>query len=87
MAKYKADMQVVSISLSHVSLPNNLTQKITNELIELVSSYQISETDQAIALLLCEWAVSKHRVGRFRSLVVAKLLQKRQMELQDEVMQ
>lgn len=45
---------------------------------------QASGTDEAIALLLFEWAVSKYRVGKFRALAVAKVLQKRQAEILDE---
>ena len=46
---------------------------------------QASSTDEAIALLLFEWAVSKYRVGKFRALAVAKILQRRQTEILDEV--
>lgn len=46
---------------------------------------QASATDEAIALLLFEWAVSKYRVGKFRALAVAKILQRRQTEILDEV--
>lgn len=46
---------------------------------------QASATDEAIALLLFEWAVSKYRVGKFRALAVAKTLQRRQAEILDEV--
>lgn len=35
--------------------------------------------------LLCEWAVSCKRYGHHRALVVAKLLEKRQMEIEAEV--
>lgn len=48
-------------------------------------SWQASPTDEAIALLLFEWAVSKYRVGKFRALAVAKILQRRQTELVEEV--
>ncbi|EDO45182.1 predicted protein, partial [Nematostella vectensis] len=41
----------------------------------------LTSTDEAIALLLCEWAISKHRVGKHRAFVVAKLLQRRQSDL------
>ena len=46
---------------------------------------QASATDEAIALLLFEWAVSKYRVGKFRALVVAKVLQRKQGEILEEV--
>lgn len=46
---------------------------------------QASATDEAIALLLFEWAVSKYRVGKFRALAVAKILQRRQAEILEEV--
>ena len=48
-------------------------------------SFQASATDEAIALLLFEWAVSKYRVGKFRALAVAILLQRRQAEITEEV--
>lgn len=51
----------------------------------LFFSWQASPTDEAIALLLFEWAVSKYRVGKFRALAVAKVLQRRQTELLEEV--
>ena len=44
-----------------------------------------SATDEAIALLLFEWAVSKYRVGKYRALAVATLLQRRQAEILEEV--
>ena len=46
---------------------------------------QASATDEAIALLLFEWAVSKYRVGKFRALAVAQILQRRQGEILEEV--
>ena len=46
---------------------------------------QASATDEAIALLLFEWAVSKYRVGKFRALAVAQILQRRQAEILEEV--
>ena len=51
----------------------------------MLFSWQASPTDEAIALLLFEWAVSKYRVGKFRALAVAKVLQRRQTELLEEV--
>ena len=35
--------------------------------------------------MLFEWAVSKYRVGKFRALAVAKILQRRQTEILEEV--
>lgn len=36
-------------------------------------------------MLLCEWAVSSKRSGKHRAMVVAKLLEKRQAEIEAEV--
>lgn len=52
--------------------------------IVLVSA-QISPDDDAVVALLCEWAVSYKRSGRHRAMVVAKLLEKRQAEIEAEV--
>lgn len=46
---------------------------------------QISSDDDAVVSLLCEWAVSCKRSGRHRAMVVAKLLEKRQAEIEAEV--
>lgn len=48
-------------------------------------SGQISPDDDAVVALLCEWAVSHKRSGRHRAMVVAKLLEKRQSEIEAEV--
>lgn len=48
-------------------------------------SRQISPDDDAVVALLCEWAVSCKRSGRHRAMVVAKLLEKRQAEIEAEV--
>lgn len=48
-------------------------------------SEQISPDDDAVVALLCEWAVSYKRSGRHRAMVVAKLLEKRQAEIEAEV--
>ncbi|KAI1234746.1 hypothetical protein IHE44_0003123 [Lamprotornis superbus] len=40
--------------------------------------------DDAVVALLCEWAVSYKRAGRHRAMVVAKLLEKRQAEIEAE---
>lgn len=49
------------------------------------SGLQISSDDDAVVSLLCEWAVSCKRSGRHRAMVVAKLLEKRQAEIEAEV--
>lgn len=41
--------------------------------------------DDAVVTLLCEWAVVSKRSGRHRAMVVAKLLEKRQTEIEAEV--
>ncbi len=41
--------------------------------------------DEPVIQLLCEWAVSTKRTGEHRAIVVAKLLEKRHSELQNEV--
>ena len=41
--------------------------------------------DEAIINLLCEWAVSTQRMGEHRAIVVAKLLERRQNEMSNEV--
>ncbi|KAL7979597.1 hypothetical protein Chor_004755 [Crotalus horridus] len=47
-------------------------------------SHEISPDDDAVVALLCEWAVSHKRSGRHRAMVVAKLLEKRQSEIEAE---
>uniref|UniRef100_A0A8C3V569 Mediator complex subunit 12 n=1 Tax=Catharus ustulatus TaxID=91951 RepID=A0A8C3V569_CATUS len=47
-------------------------------------SHEISPDDDAVVALLCEWAVSYKRAGRHRAMVVAKLLEKRQAEIEAE---
>uniref|UniRef100_A0A8B9TDP4 Mediator complex subunit 12 n=1 Tax=Anas platyrhynchos TaxID=8839 RepID=A0A8B9TDP4_ANAPL len=47
-------------------------------------SHEISPDDDAVVALLCEWAVSYKRSGRHRAMVVAKLLEKRQAEIEAE---
>ena len=42
-------------------------------------------SDECIVNVLCEWAVSTQRTGEYRALVVAKLLERRQAEIQAEV--
>lgn len=46
---------------------------------------QMSPDDDAVVTLLCEWAVCCKRSGRHRAMVVAKLLEKRQTEIEAEV--
>ncbi|KAM5126017.1 mediator of RNA polymerase II transcription subunit 12-like, partial [Mantella aurantiaca] len=50
----------------------------------LFRSPRISPDDDAVVALLCEWAVSWKRYGHHRALVVSKLLEKRQMEIEAE---
>ena len=38
-------------------------------------------SDSMLTMLLCEWAVSPHRTGHHRPMVVAKLLAQRQTDL------
>lgn len=52
---------------------------------ELLFSVQMSPDDDAVVTLLCEWAVCCKRSGRHRAMVVAKLLEKRQAEIEAEV--
>lgn len=49
------------------------------------SFFQMSPDDDAVVTLLCEWAVCCKRSGRHRAMVVAKLLEKRQAEIEAEV--
>lgn len=50
-----------------------------------MSCVQMSPDDDAVVTLLCEWAVCCKRSGRHRAMVVAKLLEKRQAEIEAEV--
>ncbi|XP_063298596.1 mediator of RNA polymerase II transcription subunit 12-like protein [Pelobates fuscus] len=47
-------------------------------------SQEVPTSDEAVVTLLCEWAVSCKRSGKHRAMVVAKLLEKRQMEIEAE---
>uniref|UniRef100_A0AAY4DLP5 Mediator complex subunit Med12 LCEWAV-domain domain-containing protein n=1 Tax=Denticeps clupeoides TaxID=299321 RepID=A0AAY4DLP5_9TELE len=47
-------------------------------------SHEMSPDDDAVVTLLCEWAVVSKRSGRHRAVVVAKLLEKRQTEIEAE---
>nr|DBA26085.1 TPA: hypothetical protein GDO54_010385 [Pyxicephalus adspersus] len=47
-------------------------------------SQEVPPSDEAVVTLLCEWAVSSKRSGKHRAFVVAKLLEKRQLEIEAE---
>lgn len=47
-------------------------------------SQEVPPSDEAVVTLLCEWAVSSKRSGKHRAMVVAKLLEKRQLEIEAE---
>ncbi|KAM9316506.1 mediator of RNA polymerase II transcription subunit 12-like protein [Gastrophryne carolinensis] len=47
-------------------------------------SQEVPRSDEALVTVLCEWAVSCKRTGKHRAMVVAKLLEKRQLELEAE---
>ncbi|KAM3930465.1 mediator of RNA polymerase II transcription subunit 12-like protein [Leptodactylus fuscus] len=47
-------------------------------------SQEVPPSDEAVVTLLCEWAVSCKRSGKHRAMVVAKLLEKRQLEIEAE---
>uniref|UniRef100_A0A673C4E1 Mediator complex subunit 12 n=1 Tax=Sphaeramia orbicularis TaxID=375764 RepID=A0A673C4E1_9TELE len=46
--------------------------------------HEVRLNDDAVVTLLCEWAVCCKRSGRHRAMVVAKLLEKRQAEIEAE---
>lgn len=46
---------------------------------------QVAPNDEAVVTLLCEWAVSCKRSGKHRAMAVAKLLEKRQADIEAEV--
>ncbi|XP_069753552.1 mediator of RNA polymerase II transcription subunit 12-like protein isoform X2 [Narcine bancroftii] len=48
------------------------------------SQEQIAPNDEAVVTLLCEWAVSCKRCGKHRAMTVAKLLEKKQAEIEAE---
>lgn len=58
---------------------------MSEEMILSSFGFQISSDDDAVVSLLCEWTVSCKRSGRHRAMVVAKLLEKRQAEIEAEV--
>ena len=41
----------------------------------------MSAEDEAVVLILCEWAVTSERSGEHRAFVAAKLLEQRQTDL------
>ncbi|EHB15208.1 Mediator of RNA polymerase II transcription subunit 12-like protein [Heterocephalus glaber] len=45
---------------------------------------KVAPNDEAVVMLLCEWAVSCKRSGKHRAMAVAKLLEKRQAEIEAE---
>ncbi|KAM3835504.1 LOW QUALITY PROTEIN: mediator of RNA polymerase II transcription subunit 12-like protein [Vipera latastei] len=45
---------------------------------------EVAPNDEAVVTLLCEWAVSSKRSGKHRAMAVAKLLEKRQTEIEAE---
>uniref|UniRef100_A0A670YDN4 Mediator complex subunit 12L n=1 Tax=Pseudonaja textilis TaxID=8673 RepID=A0A670YDN4_PSETE len=45
---------------------------------------EVAPNDEAVVTLLCEWAVSNKRSGKHRAMAVAKLLEKRQTEIEAE---
>ncbi|NWS20748.1 MD12L protein, partial [Pachyramphus minor] len=45
---------------------------------------EAAPNDEAVVMLLCEWAVSCKRSGKHRAMAVAKLLEKRQAEIEAE---
>ncbi|KAI6063277.1 Mediator of RNA polymerase II transcription subunit 12-like protein isoform X7 [Aix galericulata] len=46
---------------------------------------EVAPNDEAVVTLLCEWAVSCKRSGKHRAMAVAKLLEKRQAEIEAEL--
>uniref|UniRef100_A0A7M4EH02 Mediator complex subunit 12L n=1 Tax=Crocodylus porosus TaxID=8502 RepID=A0A7M4EH02_CROPO len=47
-------------------------------------SQEVAPNDEAVVTLLCEWAVSCKRSGKYRAMAVAKLMEKRQAEIEAE---
>nr|XP_020742220.1 mediator of RNA polymerase II transcription subunit 12-like protein isoform X3 [Odocoileus virginianus texanus] len=47
-------------------------------------SQEVAPNDEAVVTLLCEWAVSCKRSGKHRAMAVAKLLEKRQADIEAE---
>lgn len=69
-------------------LRNKLAGSVGDEVFCLCSLFcaeQGAPNDEAVVMLLCEWAVSCKRSGKHRAMVVAKLLEKRQAEIEAEV--
>ncbi|XP_064639525.1 mediator of RNA polymerase II transcription subunit 12-like protein isoform X2 [Lineus longissimus] len=67
---------------------NNCLDSLYNKIFHPPHSKDSADTqhvgDNPVIILLCEWAVSTQRMGEHRSVVVAKLLEKRQNELAAE---
>lgn len=63
----------------------NLYQMNKTIQIIIILVLKMSPDDDAVVTLLCEWAVSCKRSGPHRAMVVAKLLEKRQTEIEAEV--
>uniref|UniRef100_A0A452H393 Mediator complex subunit Med12 domain-containing protein n=1 Tax=Gopherus agassizii TaxID=38772 RepID=A0A452H393_9SAUR len=64
---------------------SNSLDSLYNRIFGLGPSKDSHEVDDdAVVALLCEWAVSCKRSGRHRAMVVAKLLEKRQAEIEAE---
>uniref|UniRef100_A0A6I8P1J0 Mediator complex subunit 12 n=1 Tax=Ornithorhynchus anatinus TaxID=9258 RepID=A0A6I8P1J0_ORNAN len=66
---------------------NNSLDSLCNRIFGLgpgKDGHEASADDDAVVALLCEWAVSCKRSGRHRAMVVAKLLEKRQAEIEAE---
>ena len=47
--------------------------------------FQPPFSEEPVVNLLCEWAVSTQRTGEYRALIVAKLLERRQSDINAEV--
>ncbi|XP_027541714.1 mediator of RNA polymerase II transcription subunit 12-like protein [Neopelma chrysocephalum] len=47
-------------------------------------AHKVAPDDEAVVMLLCEWAVSCKRSGKHGAMAVAKLLEKRQAEIEAE---
>ncbi|VTJ73712.1 Hypothetical predicted protein [Marmota monax] len=52
--------------------------------VQMAVSGAVAPNDEAVVTLLCEWAVSCKRSGKHRAMAVAKLLEKRQAEIEAE---
>ncbi|KAF3838659.1 hypothetical protein F7725_010427 [Dissostichus mawsoni] len=66
---------------------NNSLDSLYNQIFgsgQSKEGHEMSPDDDAVVTLLCEWAVCCKRSGRHRAMVVAKLLEKRQAEIEAE---